>query len=122
MPNIFTSRIPAYIAAMRHGAQKDTDDTALAIVEASRAACDIKTGSAQAAIYAVTSSNDGYGAASGSAQALNPTAVIVPEIDKPAEGHAVVSSAVAHGTFLELGTVKMSAHPYLAPSAENEQD
>lgn len=43
---------------------------------------------------------------------------LLPEVEEPKEGHAIVAVGANYGLYVEYGTVHMSAHPYLTPAAE----
>lgn len=111
-----------YLTAAQTNINQAVKDVAAAIQADARQRCDVETGSAQAAIYVSDSDGDGYGEALSAATSLdskvNPVA---DECPKAVDGTAFVATAIDHCTFLELGTVRMAAHPYLTPAAEAQR-
>jgi HK97 gp10 family phage protein len=50
----------------------------------------------------------------------NPGAEIVPEVQAEHPHEAIVGSAVAHAVYNEMGSMRMSARPFLAPAVVAE--
>lgn len=79
-----------------------------------RAAVD--TGFMRNSIYVRTEdSSDRRGASGGPGQTL------FPELEAAAHNEAFVAVGAAYGIFLEYGTSKMAAQPYLTPAVEAER-
>ena len=78
----------------------------------------VVTGAMMNSIYTVTQDTDGYSRAASAAKAKNPDANIV-QIPKPyGEVLARVGPCVDYGEFVEFGTSRMGAQPYLTPAVE----
>jgi HK97 gp10 family phage protein len=73
-------------------------------------------------IYTVTGKDDGYSKASGAAMGKGWTQggriVDTSPHPKPPEGSAFVGPCVEYAEFVEYGTSKMAAQPFLTPAAE----
>jgi len=77
------------------------------------------TGAMSNSIYTVTQDEDGYTAASNSATGANSKAETAPHPKPRGNVIANVGPAVIYAEFVELGTSKMSAQPFLVPAAES---
>lgn len=78
----------------------------------------VDTGALRSSIYTVLGwGGSGYGKAKGDAQSRRKDAKILTEI--PAQGlEAVVAVGVEYGIYVEFGTRRMGAQPYLGPAVE----
>lgn len=78
----------------------------------------VDTGAMRASIYTVTKDSDGYDSARADSQGLN-ASVATGQHPKPS-GNVVanVGPCVAYAGYVELGTSRMSARPYLVPAVE----
>lgn len=74
----------------------------------------VATGFLRDSIYTRTATSSGYGQAG----EPPPGAELLPEVDKPDSGTAYVAVGANYGVFVEFGTSKMAAQPYLVPAAE----
>lgn len=75
----------------------------------------VATGFLKSSIYAELHGSSDYGNA-GEPPA---GAELLPEIPRPADDHtAYVAVGASYGVYVELGTVKMAAQPYLAPALD----
>jgi HK97 gp10 family phage protein len=77
----------------------------------------VDTAAMRNSIYTVTPNEDGYGAASAAAQAANPKAATAPH-PAPGVGRAHVGPCVEYAEYVELGTSRMAAQPFLVPAVE----
>lgn len=77
----------------------------------------VDTSAMRNSIYTVTAQQDGYGAASGAAVGANPKVATAPH-PPPANGAAHVGPCVEYAGYVELGTSKMAAQPFLVPAVE----
>ena len=70
-------------------------------------------------IYTLTKNYDGFGAATSAAKQANPN-VITERVPKPT-GNVIARVAVAvnYGSYVEMGTSRMAAQPYLYPAGES---
>jgi len=107
------------------------DESAKAIRDLASQLAPKDTGSLSVSLYVGTPTESDYGQAAAAAQALNPAAVIIPEVrsefvlslQSGNEGLYVdvVAWAVEHGLYQELGTRYQAAQPFLFPAIENER-
>lgn len=79
------------------------------------------TGSMAAGVYAVGPGVDTYAEAAAAAGALNQGAVILPREEPEGALSAVVADAAGHAEYVELGTTRAGAQPFMGPAAEWEQ-
>ncbi len=72
----------------------------------------VATGFLKNSIYVVTSDSSTYGA-QGTAAAM------LPEVPAPdTDTEAIIAIGAPYGIYVEYGTVRMAAQPYLVPAAE----
>jgi len=106
----------------KKAAEKAVMATAHAIAEDAQTNAPKATGSLAASLYVVGQEEDGYQQAADSVRSLNPKAELFdqlpPERDALGESSAYVVSAVFHAVFVEMGTVKHGAEPFLNPALE----
>jgi HK97 gp10 family phage protein len=69
-------------------------------------------------IYTVTKGSNGYSKASNSAKSKR-TGIETEAHPTPPEGSAYVGPCVGYAEFVEFGTSRMAAQPYLTPAAEH---
>jgi HK97 gp10 family phage protein len=69
-------------------------------------------------IYTVTKKYDGYSSASGAAKQMNPKAETQAHPKPSGNVLANVGPCVNYAEFVEFGTSKMAAQPFLTPAAE----
>ena len=69
-------------------------------------------------IYTATKKYNGYSAASGAAKAANPKAETSPIPTPTGNVIANVGPCVNYAEFVEFGTSRMAAQPFLTPAAE----
>jgi len=77
-----------------------------------------RTSAMSNSIYTVTKEHDGYAAASGAAKQMNPQAETQAHPTPTGNVLARVGPCVNYAEFVEFGTSRMSAQPYLTPAAE----
>lgn len=104
-------------------------ETAFYIEKEAKLACPVDTGALRASIYTVTKSSSGYNQsktnavtrrASGSKKtAGRPTGPeeLSPEVRQPGAYTAIVAVGMAYGVYVEYGTSRMAARPYLSTAA-----
>lgn len=77
-----------------------------------------KTGSLKASLYLLGQRVDEYAPSAGKAGGLNPKATVLGALAPNEDKHVVaVASAVQHAWFMEYGTAKTPAQPFLGPAA-----
>ena len=77
------------------------------------------TGAMNNSIYTVTQDSDGYTSAANSAKSANDKVETYPHPKPRGNVLANVGPAVNYAEYVELGTSKMAAQPYLVPAAES---
>ena len=77
----------------------------------------LRTGFLKSSIYTVTDQGSTYG------QDLVGDGPLLPEVEKPKEDEhtAYIAVGAEYGVFVEMGTSKMAAIPYLVPAADIER-
>lgn len=78
----------------------------------------VDTGALHASVYASTRRASSYRGNTGDAFLRNPDAAIADEIQSRDRFEAIVGVPMDYAAFVELGTVKMAARPYLLPAVE----
>lgn len=83
----------------------------------------VDTGALKNSIYTVTDRGSSYSDAASSAASARPAAEILPEVTASDAGVgdfvAVVAPSVEYAIYVEMGTSKQAAQPYLGPAAES---
>ena len=76
----------------------------------------VDTGFLRNSIYVETATDSTYGQGAGSPPK---DSSLVPEVEKPEDDlTAYIGVGASYGVYVEMGTVHMPAHPYLAPAVE----
>ena len=78
----------------------------------------IKTSAMSNSIYTVTQKHDGYSQASGAAKRANKDAETSPHPRPAGNVIARVGPSVNYAEYVEFGTSRMAAQPFLTPAAE----
>ena len=76
------------------------------------------TGAMSNSIYTVTKDYDGYSFASGAAKQANPSAMTQAHPKPSGNVLANVGPCVNYAEYVEFGTSRMAAQPFLTPAAE----
>jgi HK97 gp10 family phage protein len=105
-------------ATLPERAGRGVADAARDLRDEAAARAPYDTGSLAASIYVATPQGSDYDERAGEAAALNPKVVLLPEVERPGPGEAVVGVAAEHGLYLEYGTRYMPAQPFLTPAAD----
>jgi len=85
----------------------------------------VDTGALRNSIYTVTDRGSDYSTALSQAMSANPDAAILPAIS-PEEASvddltAIVAVGAEYGIYVEMGTSRQAAQPYLGPAAEGQR-
>ena len=103
---------------MHENASKAVRATAFNIVLDAQSYAPVDTGAMKNSIYVVTDDESSYADASSDARVLNEIEIL-PEMDAPKDDlTAIVAVGAEYGLYVEMGTVRTSAQPYLEPAAE----
>lgn len=83
----------------------------------------VVTGFLKNSIYTLTDAGESsYDTAAAAAQAANPKAEVLDQVETPKApvggSRAVVAVGASYGSFVEMGTSKMAAQPYLQPAVD----
>ena len=108
--------IPQVITVLKNAGEDILQEVAYDILQEAQARCPVRTGALQASGYWKTHTKSTYGqgfmeGALGSS--------ILPEVEDPGPHDAYVAFAMNYAIFVELGTSKMAAQPYLIPALES---
>lgn len=110
------NKLPELSAALAKAAEQIVRKAALDIERGAKERAPVATGYLRNSIYAVTHTSSDYGQGGGEPPK---GASLLPEVEKPKDGHtAYVAVGANYGAFVELGTSKMAAQPYLIPAAD----
>lgn len=79
----------------------------------------IDTGFLKASNYYVTSDNSTYSNSVGQAQSIDAFREVLPEVDHPNDDTTGIAAvAASYAIFVEMGTSRMGAQPFMHPAAE----
>jgi len=95
--------------------------TAFKVEQNAKMRAAVDTGAMRNSIYVVTPDSDSYTQAAGAAKAANPNAETSPLPQPTGEFTAHVGPAVEYAVYVELGSHKMAAQPFLVPAVEQER-
>lgn len=114
------NRLPEIRAALADRADVVVRKTALDAEAKAKSAAPIDTGCLANSIYTATSRGTNYRDPQHipDARGANPKADLAPDRGPTEKLEAVVSVAASYGIYVEMGTAKMAARPYLGPAAE----
>lgn len=115
--HVVFNHFPEIEAAMREALSEIIRKAALDCEADAKDRAPVQTGFLRNSIYSVTHEGSDYGQGGGGAMPKDAT--LLPEI-APAEDAltAYVAVGANYGAFVELGTSRMRAQPYLIPAAE----
>jgi hypothetical protein len=107
--------LPEIINLLGDIPDKLVTECAQQIVPVAKANCPVLSGSMQSTIYMKTNSQSTYGVGF-----IDPPedSYIMEEIETPPSGTAYVAVGDNYGIYVELGTRKMGAEPFLIPALE----
>ena len=104
------NHIPQVMAAVHTGMVKAVAETTHAVRDEAKQHAAVDTGYMRDHVYAVTSEGSDY---QGGALSL-------PEAPKPSSDlEGVAASGASYSLFVELGTSRMAAQPFMTPAAES---
>lgn len=108
------NHLPQMARMLHETASKAVRKAAFDIEGGGKVNAAVDTGFMKASIYTVTHDESSYGqGTAGNAGAL------LPEVEHPASDlEAFVAVGASYGIYVELGTHKMPAQPYLTPAAD----
>lgn len=110
------NHIPALKAALHKAIAEHVAKTAQEVKDGAVARSPDETGFLESSIYLVTHESSTYGQGVGAAPE---DATLLPEVQKPEDDQtAYVAVGASYGEYVEFGTSKMPAHPYLIPAAD----
>lgn len=102
---------------LRKELTKELDKAAVNMMTKAIARAPRKTGSLQKSIFVITPLRNTSRKAAAMAKAFNPKAVITgASFSGKADLTIVIGSRVAHAVFVEFGTVRQAAQPFLNPT------
>lgn len=110
------SGLDAYIKNMPLKVDEAVRGTAFFVEGVAKTKAPLLTGALRNSIYVRTHRESGFGAAQTKAKALNSAAETLPEVDAPPLGTALITPAMEYAYFVEFGTSRRGAKPYLTPA------
>jgi HK97 gp10 family phage protein len=118
-------RFDALRGQLREKAGQEVRKAAFAIQADAQTMAPVDTGALRNSIYTVTSEGSDYSTALSQAMSANPDAPILPAIS-PEEASvddltAIVAVGAEYGIYVEMGTSRQAAQPYLGPAAEGQR-
>ena len=97
--------------------------TAFKVEEYAKVGAPVDTGFLRNSIYTVTHDSSGYTRASNDAHAQNADAVMLPEVETPRDAlTAVVAVGAEYGAYVNYGTARAAAQPYLDDAIEQARE
>ena len=113
------SKIPQTVKRTHEELSKLVRTSALRVEAGAKLGAVVDTGFMRASIYTVTHNESNYAESSADAQGKNPKGVILASASAPDDDlTAVVAVGAEYGIFVELGTTRMRAQPFLLPALE----
>ena len=101
---------------MRHTMEQLVRKAALDIEREAKIRAPVDTGFMRNSIYAVTHMSSDYGTGTDTPPS---GASLLPELPKPKDRlTALVAVGASYGAYVEMGTSRMAAQPYLIPAAD----
>lgn len=114
--------LPLVAAHLHAAAVKIVKTAAFNIEGRAKSNAAVDTGAMRAAIYTVTRDSSGYAGAAAAATSVNPHAEMQSEEPRPEKDTtAVVHAGMDYSVYVEHGTGKMAAQPFMTPAAAAEQ-
>lgn len=111
------SRIPALLKRERQEVDRIIREAAFEVEGLAKLAAPVDTGLLRASVYTVTSRSSNRAEADANAQQIAPGVDLGME-PTAQEMTAVVTVGAEYGIYVELGSEKMGARPYLGPALE----
>lgn len=109
---IVYNHLPALTAEIEAAVSVMVRKAALDIQALAQAQAPVATGFLKSSIYTVTKGESTYSSIADNGELL-------PEVDHPSSAtEAYVAVGAEYGVYVEMGTSKMAAQPYLIPAAE----
>lgn len=105
-------------AEMAYKAEQIVTKIAFDVEAGAKTRAPVDTGALKASIYTSTRRSSTYRDHTGDAFLANPDARIAPEVEAPHRLEAVVAAPMEYAVYVELGTSKMGAQPFLGPAVE----
>jgi HK97 gp10 family phage protein len=120
---IVFDKLPVVAAHLHAAAAKLVKTAAFSVEFRAKAHAKVLTGAMRAAIYTVTRDGSGYAEAAAEVAATpNVHAEMQSEEPRPEkEMSAVVHAGMNYSVYVEYGTGRMAAQPFMAPAAAEEQ-
>lgn len=117
MTTTWRSKIPTVAKRSHKDLSALVRTAALKIEQQAKIAAPVDTGFLRNSIYTVTNRESGRPAADAAAQSIRKGASLGPEPTADDDLTAIVAVGAEYGIYVELGTVRAPAQPYLLPAA-----
>ena len=92
--------------------------TAFDIERAAKEAAPVDTGALKNSIHTVVAGADGYDKAASAVRDKHPKAEVFDKVEPDGPGEAVVAVAAGYGAYVEYGTTRAAAQPFLTPAVD----
>lgn len=113
------NRLPQLLQALHAGAVVGIRKATETVSKDAAGWAPVDTGFLKASCYYVTSDNSTYGRASSKSSRTDEFKGLLPEVEPPGSDlEGIVAVGAAYGTYVEHGTSRMAAQPFLTPAAE----
>lgn len=117
---IDTKQLDKIVKNLDTSTEKVIRAVALEIESGAKQAAPVDTGALRSSIYTVTKKEDGYEKARSVVDGINARVATAAHPKPSGKVIAHVGPCVEYAAYVELGTSKMSARPYLMPAVERE--
>lgn len=117
MTTTWRSKIPTIAKRSHKELSEMVRTAALKIEQQAKIAAPVDTGFLRNSIYTVTNRESGRPAADASTQSIHKGANLGPEPTAGDDLTAIVAVGAEYGVYVELGTTRSPAQPYLLPAA-----
>jgi HK97 gp10 family phage protein len=117
--HIDTARLDQIAAQLDMNRKKILDALALEVEGAAKINAPVALGALRNSIYTDNGKESGYSQAASAAKGANPSAD-TEAAPSPDDKHVIVCACVNYAAYVELGTSKMGAQPYLVPALESK--
>lgn len=115
---VIKNRLPEIRASLAETVDRAVRKAAFDIAAHAKDLAPVDTGALKNSIWVATSKDETYGSAIQAALARNPKAKAVSPPPAPALCAAYVGAGVHYAIYVEMGTRRMAARPFMRPAAD----
>ncbi len=114
---IVYNKLPKLSAEVAGHVDDVIDEAAFRVERGAKDSAPVDTGFLRSSIYTVTTGGSGYAHAASAAESAADRGML-PEVAQPAAHQAIVAVGAEYGIFVEYGTSRMTARPFVRPAVE----